>query len=181
MYKKTNPVGYAIALYELVKESQKFQQTHNEANQFKDIIEKFPNLLYFLNDASISNEEKFKFIDQIIPDYSADFKNLIKVAIERREALIIKKILIEYLKMSNIQLKIQYAKVITAFDLTKNEIQSIKQKLEKLYKKTIELEVEIDPSLISGYEIHIGSEIIQNNFKSQLEKMKNFIIQKKEV
>ncbi|MEE3928104.1 ATP synthase F1 subunit delta [Mycoplasmopsis ciconiae] len=182
MYKNnSNPIGYAIALYELVKESKLFEQTHKEANDFKNIIITHPKMIFYLNNSSIPNQNKFEFLDKILKGYSKDFINLIKVCIQRKEAFLIKRVMIEYLKMSNVKLNIQFAKITVAKPISDKDIIKIKSKLEQIYGKTIELKTEIDPSLISGYKIQIGSEIIQNNIQDQLLKLKNYIIKDKEV
>lgn len=181
MLQKSNPVGYAIAYYEIAKESNKIKEVHNQISTFKDILNLNKEMLTFLNNPEILNEEKFKFLDEVFADYDRDFINLIKVMIEKRNVNLLEKVLSHYLKMSNNELNIRFAKIISAMEISDKTLQLIKEKLEKFYNGVVEVKIEINPELISGFEIHIGSQIISRNVSSDLINFKNFINEDKEV
>lgn len=81
--------------------------------------------------------------------------------------------------MTSDVLNILFAKIITAYPLSDEQLKAIKNKLEKQYNKKIEIQTAIDSSLISGFEIHVNSEIISKNYNEELNKIKNFIINEK--
>ncbi|ADE19498.1 ATP synthase F1 subunit delta [Mycoplasma crocodyli] len=180
MYVKANPVGYAIAFYDLIKEVGDFKPIHTQVNKLKDVLVENNDLVAFLNTKSIPIKKKFEIIDEIFDDLDRRLINLVKVVTERNNALLLKHILIHYLRLSNNELNIKFARIVTAEKLQKTELQKIKKKLETLYKEKFELKNEVDEDLISGYQIHLGSEIIERNINNDLEKIKHEIIKERE-
>ncbi|MBW0603528.1 ATP synthase F1 subunit delta [Mycoplasmopsis anatis] len=181
MLQKSNPVGYAIAYYEIAKESNKIKEVHSQVSTFKDILNANKDMIKFLNDPEILNKEKFDFLDDVFKDYDRGLINLIKVMIEKRNVNLLEKVLSHYLKMSNNDLNIRFAKIITAMEISDKTLKLIKEKLEKFYNGVVEIKTEINPDLISGFEIHIGSQIISRNVSADLINFKNFINEDKEV
>ncbi|EFF41573.1 ATP synthase F1 subunit delta [Mycoplasmopsis alligatoris] len=179
MYVKANPVGYAIAFYDLVKEKNDFSLIHNQVNELKDVIAQNKDLILFLSAKSITLDQKYELVDQIFAQYDKRLINLIKVVVQRNNANELKHILIHYLRLSNTELNIKFARVLTAQKLTKVQLEKIKTKLENLYNQKFEIRNEINEELISGYQIHLGSEIIEKNINNDLEKIKNTIINEK--
>lgn len=168
MLDKSNIKGYAIALFELVKEANKFEQIHVECNQILTVVQQNPNLIDFWSALNVPNQEKLKLVDDLLFDYDPILKNLIKVAIERKSINKIKTILTHYLKLSNEALKISFVKVITAKEISQDHLDRIKDKLEKHYHRRFEIKNVIDKSLISGFQIVSESRIIQKNYKNDL-------------
>ncbi|APJ38244.1 ATP synthase F1 subunit delta [Mycoplasmopsis pullorum] len=179
MYQKINPIGYAIALYEIAKESNKFEVFHNQIIECKNTIEQSSELKNMLQNMNIDVKEKFEIIDLIFPHFDIDLKNLIKIVLQKKEQFLLKRVFNLFLKMTSDVLNILFAKIITAYPLSDEQLKAIKNKLEKQYNKKIEIQTAIDPSLISGFEIHVNSEIISKNYNEELNKIKNFIINEK--
>ncbi len=79
-----------------------------------------------------------------------------------------------YIHIVEDDLNIIRAKLISAFEID-NELKiKIIQKLEQKYNKKIVLNTYIDKSLIFGFKIVIGNDIIEHNAKGWFRK--NFII-----
>lgn len=176
MYIKANPNGYALALFELVKEQKNFEEIHQQMKTLREIIDKNPELILYWKNANISLQDKWSLVDEILQGFDKLIINTCKVIIERRASFMMKKIVTHYLKLSNEVLNILFAKVITAFELDEATIEKIKNKLEKQTNKKIEILTEIDPDLISGFQIVFDTELYQRNYKNDLLNLKNQII-----
>ncbi|MFN7039497.1 MAG: ATP synthase F1 subunit delta [Alphaproteobacteria bacterium] len=65
------------------------------------------------------------------------------------------------------------AEVTSAEKLTAQQVMSITTSLEALYKKKINLNLIIDEEILGGLIIKINSKMLDNSFRSQLQKLKN--------
>ncbi|UUM20043.1 MULTISPECIES: ATP synthase F1 subunit delta [unclassified Mycoplasma] len=171
MLDKSTVKGYVIAIFELVKESNKTNLIHKQMNKLLNIIKANPELIPFLNNDLISKDDKLSLIDQILVDFDQLIINSVKVIIERKSVNKLKKIITHYLKLSNQALNISFVKVITAKLLSHDYLAKIQAKLEKQYNKTFELKHVVDPSLISGFKIVFDSKIIQSNYQNDLNEL----------
>lgn len=62
--------------------------------------------------------------------------------------------------------------IFSAKELTDSEIDEFEKKVSKLFSKKVELENEVDTSLISGVKILVNNKIIDVSIKHELEKLK---------
>ncbi|WP_025755558.1 ATP synthase F1 subunit delta [Mycoplasmopsis cricetuli] len=176
MLNKTNVKGYAIALFELVKEINQFELIHEQMENLLKIFKQNPELIDFLNNQFILQNVKLKLIDDILIGFNSLIKNTVKVILERKMIAHIKKIIIHYLKISNEKLEIIFVKIVTASPISKQLLDKIIIKLQDNYQQKLEIRNLVDPSLISGFQIIFDSSIIQNNYKNSLNKLLNEII-----
>lgn len=66
--------------------------------------------------------------------------------------------------------KIKEAKIVSAFLLTDQQQENLKNKLKKTIGENIALKVEVDPSLIAGFVITIGSVVVDASLKYKIQK-----------
>ncbi|QSF13833.1 ATP synthase F1 subunit delta [Mycoplasma sp. Mirounga ES2805-ORL] len=182
MYSKANAESYALALFELSKESNNVLQMHKLASGLFNAIKNEYKLINIISNTEISKEKRFIYIEKIFNDIkdSELLVKFIKILIEQNLTHILNRILIQFLKLSNEELHIKYAKIYTAFELSSTKLEKIKQKLEKKFNCKIDLHHIIKKELISGFRIEIESLIIENSIDSDLKKLE-FLITKKEL
>lgn len=101
---------------------------------------------------------------------------LIKNYFRRKSFKYIVKILIEYLKLSNKELRIRYLDVISAYPLSNEQLQAIKNKLQLKTRRTIEITNHVDKSLIAGFKIVSRTETHEMSIKNDLENLKYDLI-----
>jgi len=61
-------------------------------------------------------------------------------------------------------------RVISAYPLSVEEKNALKEKIEKRIKNSIELREEVDRSLIAGYVVHAGSVVIDGSLRFRIDK-----------
>ena len=66
----------------------------------------------------------------------------------------------------------QVAKVISATKLTAADLTSIKSQLKKTLGRPVDVETSIDPDLLGGFVVHIGSRLYDSSLKTKLEDMR---------
>ena len=66
----------------------------------------------------------------------------------------------------------QIARVTSATKLTAAQTKSIKDKLSKELGKSIELDADVDPDLLGGFVVRIGSRLYDSSLRTQLDDLK---------
>ncbi len=67
-------------------------------------------------------------------------------------------------------------RIIAAHELTGEQLSAMKQKLHAQYGKTIEAEVQIDPSLIGGFKVQVGDLIRDFSLVSKLDQFEQSVM-----
>ncbi|SJZ42938.1 ATP synthase F1 subunit delta [Mycoplasmopsis verecunda] len=176
MYVKRNVSAYAVAIYDLVKEQDKFKQVQSQFEDVKALFVQHPEFASYLGNDLIPEEERFKTIDLAFKNFDIIIQNLLKVIVQRRMTSYIVKIIVEYLKLSNNELKIRFAIVQSAFPLSEQQLDAIRQKVQSVTRRTVVLKNEVVPNLISGIKIVSKTEVLEMNLLHDLNKIKNEII-----
>ncbi len=63
----------------------------------------------------------------------------------------------------------QIAKVTSAKKLTAAQVTSLKANLKKAEGRKVDLEMDVDPSLLGGFVVRLGSKLYDSSLKTQLE------------
>ncbi|QGZ97664.1 ATP synthase F1 subunit delta [Mycoplasma sp. NEAQ87857] len=176
MYIKRNISAYAVAIFDLVKEENLFKEIQPQFEELKEIFDTHPEFIEYLKNTLIPEKERMETIDLILKDKHEIVINTVKVIIQRKATSDLHKIIVEYLKLSNKELKIRFLKVVSAFPLTEKQLELIKEKIQKVTRRTIELKNVVDPSLISGIRIESKTEVLELNLYNDLLKIKKELL-----
>ena len=65
--------------------------------------------------------------------------------------------------------------ITSAYELTKEQADSITKGLEKRYGENVNVKSEVDPTLIGGFSVKCGDEVIDHSIKGRLDKLINQI------
>ncbi len=169
---------YALALFELAKESDELEDTVNQSKTLIQIYEKDFNFKKFISDPTITIENQKKIFSKIsdLFNFSKNFKNFLYILIQKRRTFILIKILKNILKKNSIFKGNISARLTSADQLSENDKENIKNQLGQSLSKKIELEFVVDKELLSGLKLQIGSLLIDTSISSKLSKYKQSMI-----
>jgi F-type H+-transporting ATPase subunit delta len=68
---------------------------------------------------------------------------------------------------------LKVAKIETAFELNNDQLESIKTALENKFKKKIEVEQNIDTTLLAGAVVRVDDLVIDGSLREQLRKLES--------
>ena len=177
MIENTIIMGYAQALFEVASEKNVADEVEKDMEVIKELLKsnrKFRDVLYH---PSIIKAEKKSIIDKTIgPQCSKWVKNLLFVLIDKRRERILEP-LFDIFKTAAKRIKgLESVKVQTVFPLSESKIGKLKENLEKLTKKKVELEIEINKDIIGGMIIKIGNRIIDGSVVNHLKNLKKNLL-----
>jgi len=170
--------GYAQALFEVAEKRGGADDIEKDLDGIKDLLgtnRKFRDILYH---PSITRTEKKDIIRKIIaPQCSSKWvKNLLYILVDKRRERMLDFLPDVFKGVARRIRGVISVKVQTVFPLTETRLDKLKGNLEKLTKKKVELETEINKEIIGGMVIRIENKIIDGSVVNHLKNLKKNLL-----
>jgi F-type H+-transporting ATPase subunit delta len=126
---------------------------------------------------AVPADQKRKLLDAIVQRNGIDrpVRNLIAVLIDHRRLPFLARIVEQLKKELDARLGFTEAQVSSARDLGDAEKRALETQIEKATRKKVRASYGLDPSLLGGAVVRIGSTIYDGSVKGQLERIKEAI------
>jgi F-type H+-transporting ATPase subunit delta len=102
--------------------------------------------------------------------------NLLKLLVQRGRIEDLPRIAAEFRRLDNQRLGIAPARVVSAAPLEPAEVKALIARLEQMTGGQIELEQEVDPSLLGGLVVRVGDRLIDGSVRGRLERLRNQLV-----
>ena len=126
---------------------------------------------------AVPADQKRKLLDAIAQRDGIDkqVRNLIAVLIDHRRVQFLPRILEQLEKELDVRLGFAEAQISSARELGGDEKRALESQIERVTGKKVRAQYGLDPSLIGGAVVRIGSTIYDGSVKGQLERIKEAI------
>jgi len=164
---------YVRALFDLSVEKNIMHQITSDFLNLDTFLNAAPELVEYINNPTLNQKVKRVFVTKTFK-YTSNTEtfNFIMVLLERNRINLLTTIIKSYLKLIYQTASIKIIEVSTASAFTNLQKDTLIQKLKKLTNaREIQLEIDIDTSLIGGFLIKTESKIIDFTVKNQLQKL----------
>lgn len=162
---------YAKSLLETSVEQNKLDVIYNDMKGMKDTFEN-KDLSLLLKSPIINAEKKWSALNAVYSGKIDELSlNFIKLAIKKGRESHLPNMCDAFIKLYREKNNIASAKVITATKLTEEKLNSIKASLN-LQASSLEIEEEVDESLIGGFIIVMGDKRYDASVKHKLNKLR---------
>jgi len=161
---------YAEALLDLAKSNGTLKETTNDMNIVSQFLASSSDLKKFLGNPLITKIAKKNVVKDILGE-QIDGRTLkfLLLLVERGRIEFLDSIAEKFLELSYKQESIEIAKVISSIQLSAEQQKEIAEKLKVITgAKQIKLALKLDPKLIGGFTIEIGSKLIDTSIRGQL-------------
>lgn len=78
----------------------------------------------------------------------------------------------EFMRLYRLREGIELATVTSASELDAGELDALKQRLEAMTDRTVELEHEVDPELLGGLVVRVGDQLIDGSVRGRLDRLR---------
>lgn len=171
---------YAKALFEAAQASDQIDQIENDLNLVKEVIEKSPDFSVLLQSPVIGSAEKRKIFRQMfekkLPPLSFNFLNLL---LDKGREKILPEIIGYFFRLIDESRGIIRGQLLSAHPLSVTQLEGLKKHLDRITGKNVQLNQQVDPSLIGGFVVRMDDTVIDSSIKNQLVKMKEYMISNK--
>ena len=171
--------SYALALYQLAKESSELDKVEEGIKSLSKLLKDSPDFKEAILNPTIAKEDKQHVLLSIAD--KNNFSNTLKkflgfIAIKNR-LFFLNKICSAFLNLISINRGELKAKIVSSKKLSLEEQQKIEKELSKDFKSSLKIDYEYNPDLIAGLKIQIGSIMIDTSIKSKLKKLEKNMVE----
>ena len=170
---------YSLALFELSEENNLLSQIEVQSTSMLNLINQSEDFCNLVKDPTISQEDLSKTINKILESNKFDllFKNFLNLLIQKRRFFFIEHILKSFIETCSRKRGEIKAELISAKNLSSDEIAEITETLSKNFRKKIKLNYKHDESLIGGLIVQVGSTMVDTSIKNKLQQIENRMIE----
>ena len=170
---------YSLALYELADESNLVKDIENQALTMVDLISKSEDLKFCIKSPTIKKSELEKLINIISEKTNINelFKRFLLFLIDKRRFFYVDRILKEFIETCSKKRGEIKAELISAKELSENDIENVKKDLSNSFNSKIRLSYKNDKSLVGGLILQVGSTMIDTSIKNKLQKIEKQMIE----
>ena len=168
---------YAEALLDLAKSNDSLKETTNDVNIVSQFLANSNDLKKFLANPLITRDAKKNVVKDILGEQiDPNTLKFIMLLVDRNRIAFLDGVAQKFLELSYKQESIEVAKVISSVQLSAQQQKNLAEKLKVITgAKQIKLALKVDPQLIGGFTVEIGSKFIDTSIKGQLRQISSLL------
>lgn len=164
---------YADALLQVGESRQETDRLAEEAQQLLQVWNASDSLRDAMRSPVLSVESKKKALAALFQkDISPAMANLLKLMADRQRVGVLDAVLERFLELYRQLRGIALAEVVSASPLSEDQLSRLTDKLKTVSgSPRVELRHRVDPSLIGGFVVRIGSQVIDSSLLGQVRRL----------
>jgi len=164
---------YAEALHALAEESGEPGAYLAGLELTEKAVEENRGLLSLLASPAIPRSERMEVLPRIFgEDLPSPMLALLRLMVSRGHAREIPRMMEEYRKLERESRGESTARVTSAAELTAEEKESLRAKLEKRFGRRMVLECSVDPALLGGVRVETEGRVLDGTLRARLQEIK---------
>ncbi len=164
---------YAEALMSLAQSNNVTEEIGDNIRSLVSMLSESKDLKVFLENPLLNAEDKKGVLQRICgTDVNKSLFSFLLLLVDRRRIVFIEEICQKYLELLRKFKNIALAEVITAVSLQESEMENLTTKIKTLTgADSVEIQTKIDPDIIGGVIIKVGSQVFDASLKGQLRRI----------
>ncbi|MFK8182869.1 MAG: ATP synthase F1 subunit delta [Phormidesmis sp.] len=164
---------YAQALLSIAQSKDAIDDINSNATDFLSLLKESSELADFLANPVTSKDVKKGVLQKVLADgVNPQMKNFILLLVDKGRIYLAEPILKEFQSRVRDIKQTVLAEVISAVELSDEQKETVRQKVQGMTEaQSVELETRIDPDLIGGVIIQIGSQVLDASIRGQLRRI----------
>lgn len=162
---------YASALFSLAKESRSIDAVAADLRKFSDLVAANPDLQLLVRSPVFSAEDQARALSKIldavgIGGLAARFLQLVA---SKRRLFAVRTMIADFLALDDADKGVSRAQVTVAEPLGDHHLDALKQALGEVTRgKTVKLDLKVDPAILGGLVVRLGSRMVDGSLKTKL-------------
>ena len=170
--------SYARGLFELALERNLFDEILGNLLNLKQVTEDVDDFRLVLNHPQIDGDEKYELIKNLIGDNAqVETLGLIRLLVEKGRAPLLPAAIDEYIKLVDERNNVIMATVVSAEWLSETQLARVKAMLLAKFNKEVRLVEEIDTSVIAGFKVYVGDDLVDTSVKKDIDDIRNSLLE----
>lgn len=165
--------SYARALFNLTSSAATQEKRLNTLEQIMSIINTHPAIIRFFSSSKVESKLKKQLLEKYLgTDVDSQMLYWFFLLIEKKRFKLLPLIVQKYSRLVKKGLQSLEARLMTPIPLNTVTKDRLKEKLEKIYKKKIEIKEEINPEIMGGGILLIDHQMIDFSVNRKLNKLR---------
>jgi F-type H+-transporting ATPase subunit delta len=165
---------YASALFDLAHEQNQLDEVDRDLTTFQGMLDQSPDLGRLVRSPAFAAEEQERALGAVMDwaSIGATTGNFLKVVTRNRRLFAAEDMIKTFRTLLARHRGEVAAEVKSAVALTEQQLAALKDKLRANYGKDVRIAASVDPSLLGGLVIKIGSRMFDSSLKTKLTNLK---------
>jgi F-type H+-transporting ATPase subunit delta len=164
---------YARALFEAAQEADQIDAVSADLDALASAMNEVPELRAFLRNPQIEPDGKAAVLEQLSAGADELVRNFVRLVAEKGRAGELEEIRVELDALVAQAQNRLAVELTTSYELSDEEARSIVQTIEKASGRSVEATRSVDPSLIGGIVLQIGSHRADGSVRGRLERLRH--------
>ncbi len=165
---------YATALFDLAVEEKALDKVRSDLDRFDEMVAGSADLNRLVRSPVFGAEEQVKALAPVLKQAGIEgvSANFIKLVASNRRLFAIRDIIKAFRAMVARHKGEVSASVTVAEPLSNDHLSALKSALNSVTGKDVDLKVEVDPSIIGGLVVKLGSRMVDSSLRTKLNSIK---------
>lgn len=168
------PGRYAAALFELAKENSKVAEVESDLGKFQKLLDSSEDLRRMVRSPVIPCEEQSKAIGALLDKAGVGglAANFFKLIAGNRRLFAVPEMIKAFASLAAKERGEVTAEVTSASALNDSQVAALKATLKATVGKDVTLAMKVDPSLLGGLIVKVGSRMVDSSLRTKLQSLK---------
>jgi F-type H+-transporting ATPase subunit delta len=165
---------YATALFELALEQGAIDAVKSDLDRFEALVAGSPDLLRLVRSPVFSAEEQLKALTAVLDKAGIGgvAANFLKVVTGNRRLFAVREMIKGYRAMVARHKGEVTAAVTVAEEPSQAHLDALREVLKSITGKAVDLDVKVDPAIIGGLVVKLGSRMVDSSLRTRLHAIK---------
>jgi F-type H+-transporting ATPase subunit delta len=162
---------YARALYEAAKERDSVESVRDELSDFVESVRDVPELRAVLRNPQLDPRAKVSLLEEILGESDELVRNFLVLLTERGRAGELEEVERELERILAAEAGQLTMDLTTAVELSDDEFSELVSQIERSSGHSVEATRDVDPNLIGGMVLQVGSLRVDSSIRGRLERL----------
>lgn len=161
---------YASALFELARDQNALAGVEADLNAFAAMLESSSDLTSFVRSPVLSSDDQVRALDAILGAVGIGgvTRNFLLLVARNRRLFVLADMIVLFRKLAARARGEVAADVTSALPLTDAQMEALRVQLRAIAGKDVVVAAKVDPSLLGGLIVRIGSRMVDSSLKTKL-------------
>jgi len=167
---------YANALFEAAREQNKLEPVGEQLAQLVEAEGKVPELRELLRNPQLDPRARRAALDDVLAGSDDLLRNFLLVLADKGRAGQLEEIAKEFERLVAEHEGVVHAELTTAVELSDDEAGKLLQQIEQASGRKVEASRSVDPDLIGGIVLQVGSHRLDASVRGRLERLRRQLV-----
>jgi F-type H+-transporting ATPase subunit delta len=167
---------YANALFEAAQEEGRLEPVHDQLGQLVEAEREVPELRELLRNPQVDPRARRAALEDVLADSDELLRNFLLVLADKGRAAQLEEIANEFERLVGEHEGIIHAELTTAVELSDAEAEKLLQQIEQASGRKVEATRAVDPDLIGGIVLQVGSHRLDASVRGRLDRLRRQLV-----